>query len=624
MSEAGALPPRLAGAELLESVLSSSPDLVYLYDLAAGANVYVNRQLTAFLGFGPEDVAGEAVHRLFHPADVPAIAAHHDALRALPRGETRTLQYRAKHRDGTWRWLESRDTVYAREAGVTTLLLGFCHDVTARRRDQETLQEREALFRMLTEHSRELVCRHAADGSYDYVSPSATRLLGYRPEELIGRSPYDLFHPEDRPRIEATSHAAARLGRRPDAVTYRIRHAQGHYVWFETMTEPLLDESGEVTRLLTTSRDVTARMRAAADVSEERALLEAILDALPDPTLVVDPQRRVVRLSRSVLETFDMAPEDLLGRSTEQLYADAEGFKTTGRRYFHPTADLARSEHVQRYRRSSGEEFEGETSAGVVRSEDGTVLGYLSIVRDVSERLETLRDLERANGELEQFAYVASHDLQAPLRTIAGFSELLEEDYADVLDDVGRAHVARIREGATRMRELIVSLLAYSRAGNTTAPFKPVDLAALLASAASDLEAARAEAGATIVLPPPGSVPAVLGDETSLRQVFRNLLDNALKFRRDDVPCEVRVAVDAAAATRVAVEVRDNGLGVPPEDFERIFKVFQRLHTREEVAGDGIGLALVRRIVERHGGEVSVDSVLGEGTAFTVRLRRPV
>ncbi len=610
-------------AAFLRSLLEVTPDLVYLYDLEARANVFANRQLGDLLGYGPEDVAGEAVNELFHPDDVEAIVAHHAAMRREPRGGTRSLTYRALHREGTWRWLRSRDTAFAEREGATRLILGVCQDVTEDRAREDELREREALYRMLTEHSRELVCRHARDGTYEYVSPACTQLLGYAPEALIGRNPYDLFHPDDRSRIERGSHEMAKEGVRPAGVIYRIRHAQGHWVWLETMTEPLLDAEGCVEKLLTTSRDVTQRMRAATDVANERALLEAIFDALPDPTLVVDPQRRVVRLSRSVTTAFGYEPGELLGRTTERLYADPDSFAKTGRRYFHPTVKQTSASYAERYRRASGEEFDGEASAGVVRGGDGQVLGYLGIIRDVSERVEMLRELERANAELEQFAYVASHDLQAPLRTIAGFSELLEEDHGDALGPEGRAHLARIRAGATRMRQLIVSLLAYSRAGKHTTPVAPVDLGAVLHSAAADLEAARAEANATFTLPAAGEVPRVLGEETGLRQVFRNLFDNALKFRRADVPCAIAVRVDATHKARVVVEVHDNGVGIPEPDLVRIFKVFQRLHTRGEVPGDGIGLALVRRIVERHGGEVSVASTLGEGTAFSIRLRRP-
>ncbi|MEM1415493.1 MAG: PAS domain S-box protein [Myxococcota bacterium] len=609
---ATATPAALDEPVLLERLLALTPDRVALVALETGEVLYANRSLGEALGHAPGDAEGLAA--CVHPPDREAFDAHRAALRTLGEGEALTLVARVRHADGTPRWLEVRDAIYRRGQDGGVQVLRVVRDVSEARRDAKALREREALHRLLAEGAQAMVCRHAADGTYAYVSSASVDLLGAPPESLVGTDPRTHVHPLDRESVPEGAFSGAEPGARPRTFIARMQHAAGHYVWVETVLVPMENAGGEV--VLSTSRDVTRRMEASAARARERALLEAIFDALPDPTLVTDPQRRIVRVSRSVARTFGYEPDELLGRTAEPLYAHSEEFEATGRRYFHPTTRLAETQFPARYRRKGGEEFDGETSAGVVRDESGLVLGYLGIVRDVSDRLAMLRDLEAANAELAQFAYVASHDLQAPLRSIMGFGELLADELGDEVDGDARRYLDRVVTSAARMRDLILSLLEYSRAGDGDQPFALVSLGSVLATCVQDLPD---DAGARVVLP--DSLPTVLGDATQLQRVFANLLSNALKFRRPDVPAEVRVEGRRLPRQRVEVTVADNGIGIAEEDFARVFKVFQRLHTRSEFPGDGIGLAIVRRIVERHGGRVELRSAVGRGSTFRVVLR---
>ncbi|QLK26866.1 ATP-binding protein [Natrinema zhouii] len=228
---------------------------------------------------------------------------------------------------------------------------------------------------------------------------------------------------------------------------------------------------------------------------------------------------------------------------------------------------------------------------------------------------QTQRQLEESNQRLEQFAYAASHDLQEPLRMVSSYLELIERRYGDELDEDGEEFLDYAIDGSERMKEMIEGLLEYSRVDTQGEPFEPVDLDEVLANVRKDLELQIEETQTTIET---DELPRVEGDESQLRQLFQNLLSNAIEYTGDEAP---RIDVSAERDTEEwIISVRDNGIGIDPEDQDRVFEVFQRLHSQEEHSGTGIGLALCKRIVERHGGEIRIDSAPGEGTTFTFSL----
>jgi signal transduction histidine kinase len=246
-------------------------------------------------------------------------------------------------------------------------------------------------------------------------------------------------------------------------------------------------------------------------------------------------------------------------------------------------------------------------------SERGRQAAEATLLAELARRNAAL---ERSNRLLEEFAYIASHDLQEPLRTISSFTELLQKRYAGKFDAEADGFIAQTVEGARRMRQLINDVLEYSRVTTHGRPFVPVDLSAVADRALADLRGAIAERSAHVRV---GAMPEVLGDRTQLTQLLANLIGNALKYSRREHP---RIEIEARAEGDMElISVRDDGIGVAPEDHERIFGIFSRLHTRTEFPGTGIGLALCRRIVERHGGRIWVDSAEGEGAMFSFTLR---
>jgi PAS domain S-box-containing protein len=243
----------------------------------------------------------------------------------------------------------------------------------------------------------------------------------------------------------------------------------------------------------------------------------------------------------------------------------------------------------------------------------------ITVLKDTQTRLEqSLRKLEQSNRELESFASVASHDLQEPLRKIQSFGERLKSTAESVLSPEARDYLERMQNAATRMRRLIDDLLAFSRVNSQAKPFTSVNLSQVAREVVGDLEVAIEQAGANVTV---GPLPTLKADPTQMRQLLQNLLSNALKFRQDGAAPVISVesAVDAAAR-RCELKIQDNGVGFDEKYLDRLFNLFQRLHGQSKYAGTGIGLAICRKIVERHGGSITARSAPGQGATFVISL----
>jgi light-regulated signal transduction histidine kinase (bacteriophytochrome) len=254
-----------------------------------------------------------------------------------------------------------------------------------------------------------------------------------------------------------------------------------------------------------------------------------------------------------------------------------------------------------------------------LQDDSGEIAKWFGTCTDIDDRKRAeaelaarARELARSNADLQQFAYVASHDLQEPLRTISSFSQLLARRYQGKLDSDADDFIAFMVDGAARMQTLINDLLAFSRIGTQGSSFVPTDCEKILHSAEENLKAAIEESGAVITH---DSLPRLVADERQLTQLFQNLLSNAIKFRRPEIaPCIHVSSKWQNGAWKLSI--RDNGIGIDPHYFDRIFIIFQRLHGREQYTGTGIGLAVCKKIVERHGGRLWVESESGTGSIF--------
>jgi PAS domain S-box-containing protein len=348
---------------------------------------------------------------------------------------------------------------------------------------------------------------------------------------------------------------------------------------------------------------------------------------MPLATLLLVDDAAVVRYANAAISTLlGWDPKEVVGEPLARLFPAEDGPRLTALLVPRPPHEPPTVAELPG-RRKDGSSLLLQLVVQSARWEGRLVWGLL--LQDLEEREKLVAalvargaELARSNRELEQFTYIASHDLQEPLRMVGSYTQLLQRRYADRLDSDAKEFLAYAQEGATRMRDLIDDLLAYSRVGSRPGAFQPIDLATLLARVLSNLRGAIEQSGGTVTL---GTLPHLDGDPTQLAQVFQNLIGNALKFH-GPAPPHVTVSAERDGANwRFAV--KDDGIGIPPEYQDRIFVIFQRLHSREEYPGTGIGLAIVRKVIERHGGRIWVESsgTPGEGTTFffTLPVERP-
>lgn len=361
---------------------------------------------------------------------------------------------------------------------------------------------------------------------------------------------------------------------------------------------------------------VVERARIEHNLSQQARLLELAHDTI----IVRDLESRIRSWNRGAEETYGWTPEEALGQVTHTLLRTyyPQGIETLTGCLF----EEGEWEGELLHTRKDGEVLVVESRQVLQRNDEGWPTGILEINWDVTARKraeraleEHARELARSNADLEQFANVASHDLQEPLRMVASYTQLLAKRYGGRLDDRADRWIGYAVDGANRMQTLINDLLEYSRVGTRGGELSPVSAQAALEAALANLRIAIREAGAEVTHTP---LPVVQGDGTQLIQLFQNLIGNAVKFRGEQAP---QVVVSATLeGDEWVFSVRDNGIGIPPEFTERIFVIFQRLHERERYAGTGIGLAICKRIVERHGGRIWLETAPGAGCTFFFTL----
>ncbi len=351
----------------------------------------------------------------------------------------------------------------------------------------------------------------------------------------------------------------------------------------------------------------------------------------------------IIFLSPSIRNILGYSPRVAIGmQSFDFIHPDdVKMVKDAYRRAFED-ADYV-FKHEFRYKHLNGSWRVLEGVGRQYRDENGNVIGVLHNSRDITERKQVEKQLrnytyklEKSNRELQEFAYVASHDLQEPLRKVQAFGDRLERKCAAELGNEGRDYVSRMRGAAGRMQSLINDLLTFSRVSTKTNPFQPVDLKKIAAEVVSDLEIRIEQTGGRVEI---GELPVLEADASQMRQLFQNLIGNALKFHRKDAAPVVKVSAGRLAANSASfyldgeeiqttdftedfcrITVEDNGIGFDQKYLDRIFTVFQRLHGRTEYEGSGIGLAVCRKIVERHGGQITATGRPGEGAIFIIDL----
>jgi PAS domain S-box-containing protein len=482
----------------------------------------------------------------------------------------------------------------------------------------------DELFRLTLEACPSGMVVSDPAGTILRINAEAERLFGYSRQELIGQS-IDLMVPPrlrgylSRKRAAFIADPAVRaMGAGHELFALR---KDGSEVPIEVDLTPLATRSGLA--ILSVIVDVTARKRAQAEQKIAQAQFRLAVEACPSGMVLVDAAGRIVMVNTETERMFGYSRRELIGQGVDILvptrFRDRHpAFRTAFAA--NPGVRAMGADHELFGRRKDNSEFPVEVKPNPIETRDGWAV--LSVVVDISERKSAelsaagqTRDLKRSNAELEEFAYVAAHELLEPLRTIASYAQLLAERYQGKLDEKADKYIQFVVVGAKRMQSLIVDLLAFSRVGSRTQRLLPTQSAAVARQVIERLRPRIEDTKADIAF---GALPVVNADETQLGQLLQNLVGNALKFRSTQPP---KIRVNASRRDgEWLFSVEDNGIGIDRQFSDRIFQMFQRLHERGKYEGSGIGLAIAKKIVDRHGGRIWFESESGIGTTFYFTL----
>jgi PAS domain S-box-containing protein len=591
-----------------------------------GTITFWNRGAEQMYGWSRDEALGQISHTLLKTRfPIPL-----DELKAeLSRTGHWEGELIHRRRDGTPVVVASRWALQRDEQGRPQAALEINTDITGRKQAEEALRRQTEILRSILANMADAVI--AADEHEHLLvsNPAAERLFGAGAAHTTSRQwpeQYGLYLPDmvtPYPGDQLPLARAIRGEAVADAELFVRNDRSPEGRWVLAAGNPLRDECGAVRGGIVVGRDITERKQNERRLRASEAKFRALLEYAPDAIVIVDREGRIVLANAQVARTFGHPAEELLGRAIEVLVPDERlpvhvGHRT---RYFAGPRPLLGLDLLGR--RRDGGTFPVEVSLGPLETEEGPVV--VGIVRDTTERKRAeqelaarARELARSNAELEQFAYIASHDLQEPLRMVASFTQLLARRYKGRLDADADEFIGYAVDGANRMQAMINDLLEYSRVDRRGRPPAPTDLDTVLDHVLENLRPTIAEAGATVTRDPLPTAPA---DDVQLGRLFQNLIGNALKFR-GAAPPRVHVGAERAGAEWI-ISVRDNGIGIDPKYFDRIFILFQRLHGRGQYPGTGIGLAICKKIVERHGGRIWVESEPGRGACFRFTLPVP-
>jgi len=609
-------------------LLEAAPDAMVVVN-EAGEIVLLNVQAQKQLGYSRDELVGQKVKNIIPEGFAERLIS--DGTRSAPEALAQRIgtgiELSARRKDGSSFPIEIM--LSPLESPEGTLITAAIRDITQRKQADEHLRQSEELLRLTVSSVKDYaIFVLDPQGRIASWNEGAEMLKGYSAEEIVGEHFSRFYTPEDvnsgKPGFELEQ--AVRNGHVEDE-GFRVRK-DGSLFLADVVITALHDGEGRLRGFGKFIHDLTEKKEAEKNLTQltreltlKLQLLDSVIEGTTDPIYVRDVEDRFILANSACARIFRRSANQVVGRSMRELLPNAS---------YYAVAQSDREVMCAGEPRTVEEvaEIDGVvriflTTKGPYRDADQKIIGTTGVARDITERkrseehmVKTAAELKRSNDELQQFAYVASHDLQEPLRMVASFTGLLAKRYKGRLDSDADEFIDFAVDGCNRMQGLIQDLLAYSRAGRNGKPVRAISAEDALQEALGNLRLAVEQSGAVVTNDP---LPVIRTDDTQLAQIFQNLIANAIKYHSAEAPC-VHISAMKNGSQEWVFSVRDNGLGIDPKYFDRIFTLFQRLHRQNEYEGTGIGLAICKKLVERMGGRIWVESQLGKGSTFFFAL----
>ena len=612
-------------------LLEAAPDAMVVVN-PEGEIVLLNVQAEKRFGYSRDELLGQKVKNIIPDGFAERLIADgtRSAADALAQQIGTGIELTGRRKNGSEFPIEIMLSPIDSTDGI--LVTAAVRDISVRKDAERHLAQMEERRRLGENALRESEERYRLllDGVQNYAifmmdpgglivswNAGAERIKGFTADEIIGHNFSCFFPPEDiqRGRPDEVLRITAASGRHEEQ-GMRVRKDGSRFLASVVFTA-LRDSAGDLRGFSEFSHDLS-------ESKESEAKYRALLEAAPDAMVVVNQAGEIVLLNVRAEKQFGYSRDELVGQRVKNIIPEgfAERLIADGTR----SAADALAQQIGTgieliARRKDGSEFPIEIMLSPLENAEGILV--TAAIRDISMRKEaethlatTVEELKRSNDELQQFAYVSSHDLQEPLRMVASYTQLLAKRYKGRLDADADEFITFAVDGCNRMQGLIQDLLAYSRAGSSGKVLSDVSSEEALQTALTNLRTTIEQSGAMVTH---DSLPAIKTDKIQLTQVLQNLVGNAIKYRRAEAP-RVHVSANKNCENEWIFSVRDNGLGIDPQYFERIFILFQRLHGRNEFEGTGIGLAICKKVLERLGGRIWVESQPEKGSTFYFAL----
>jgi len=590
----------------------------------------------AIFGMEPGSFQGtyEAYRKLIHPDDLPVIES------AIERTITESVPYYVEHRlvypDGSTHWLNGQGEIYRDESGSPIRMIGTVQDITARKKSEAELLESQQKLTMHLQRTPLGVIDHNPDAKIIEWNPAAETIFGYSREEVVGKSALGLIVTDTvKPQIEQAWQALLSQQGGHKKTNENITK-DGRTIICEWYNTPLFDDKGKVIGVSSLVQDITDRVRAQEELEKHRLHLEELvksrteeiheqaltIDQVNDSVVTTDLDGIVKSWNKGAVKMFGINATQAIGKNISFVYPDDQ-HDFLFKQILPQLKKKGELETEVEMQRKNGERFFALLSLSVKHDLQGNPSGFIGYTIDISERKNTenkiLRQqkaLEAANKELEAFSYTVSHDLRSPLRAIDGFSKVLFEDYYDLLDDEGKHSFQRIRKNAQRMADLIDDLLQLSRLGRQQLRKMPVNLSLMAQDIIQKHEHENPRHHITIDIEDNLNAE---GDPGLLHIALDNLISNAWKYTSKTASPKIQFYRTELNGTMTFC-VKDNGVGFDMSYANKLFGAFQRLHSPDEFSGNGIGLATVSRIINRHGGGIWAEGAVNKGATFFFTL----
>jgi PAS domain S-box-containing protein len=485
------------------------------------------------------------------------------------------------------------------------------------------IKRAEKKFRTLIENNNDIILLYSSDGNVTYQSSSVIRVLGWTEEEYKNMYGFVLVHSEDLHHVKEIFAKAIENPGVPFSALYRLKSKQGNYLWMEGYYLNLQNDP-DVNAIVVNLHDITERYLAMNEIKEGKKRMENILQSMGDAFVSIDPDWNYTFVNNKALSLMGKTSDELLGQNLFKVFPDV--INTNFDHNFSKVMNERVSVKFETYYAS----YNMWLNVRVYPHDNGIAVFYTDISTEKNAKNEILRlnqeleqrvhdrtaELEEANKELESFSYSVSHDLRAPLRSIHGYTSILKEDYGDKLGTEGLAHISTILKSTNFMGKLIEDLLMFSKLSRQNIRRVMLNMDVVVKDIAKQLiESAPTQKIEMDIKP----LINVLGDETMIKQIFQNLISNAIKYSSKKEISKIEIGSHTQSGF-TTFYVKDNGAGFDMEYYEKLFAVFQRLHTRNDYEGTGVGLALVNRIVQKHGGKIWADAKVDQGATFYFSL----